>query len=361
MIRVTDNQASAPRSILLVRLGSMGDIIHSLPMAAALRLAFPDCELGWAVDERWAELLCAPAYPRMGERGPQRPLVDRVFGFQLRNWRRHPLSPKTIRQLRDVVGVLRTMSYPLVLDMQGSIKSAVVAHLARGERILGFDNPWERGADAFYTRRIEAVPLTVHMVERNLSLAEAVTGEPAKEPCFELPHCPVAEAWADDFLSRQRIERFALLNPGAGWGAKQWPTERFAEIAKELAAMGVAALVNFGPGEQDLVEEVARLSGGAARPLPCTLSQLIALARRARLAIGGDTGPLHLASALGVPVVGLYGPTNPGRNGPRGSRAINLRHPAAVTNYSQVEDDHEGLLAISVEEVMAAARLLLEN
>ncbi len=361
LIPETNSQIAAPHSILLVRLGSMGDIIHSLPLAAALRRMLPGCELGWAIDEHWAELLCAPGYPRMGARGPQRPLIDKVYGFRLRAWRRRPLSLRTISELHQVVGVMRSTRYPLVLDMQGSIKSAVVSHLARGRPIVGFDNPRERGADAFYDRRAEAVPMSVHMVERNLSLTRAVTGEPAGEPHFELPHCPAAEEWAEHFLREQGIRGFLLMNPGAGWGAKQWPPERFAEVARRLAERELVALLNFGPGEEELVEEVSRLSGGAARPVQGSLSQLIALARRARLAIGGDTGPIHLAAALGTPVVGLYGPTNPGRNGPRGARVMNLRHPDAVTNYSHVHDKHADLMAIPVEEVVAAAGQLLEN
>jgi len=154
---------------------------------------------------------------------------------------------------------------------------------------------------------------------------------------------------------------FALLNPGAGWGAKQWPADRYGEVAQALESDGLISVINFGPGEEELAQIVKATSGGAARPVSCSVSELIALTRRARIFIGGDTGPLHLAAALRVPVVAIYGPTDPARNGPYGTRSKVLRNPASRTSLSHTSDPDAGLLQITADEVIFAARVLLEE
>jgi heptosyltransferase I len=150
-----------------------------------------------------------------------------------------------------------------------------------------------------------------------------------------------------------------LLNPGAGWGAKQWPAELYGEVAAQLAEDGLKVLINFGPGEEDLARVVENSSGGAAETFTGSLTQLIALTRRARLFIGGDTGPMHLAAALRVPVVAIFGPTDPARNGPFATRRIVLRSPASTTSYSHTFQPDESLLEITAAQVVAAARQLL--
>jgi heptosyltransferase-1 len=155
------------------------------------------------------------------------------------------------------------------------------------------------------------------------------------------------------------MQEFVLLNPGAGWGAKQWPAERYGQVAKQLLQDGLKSLINVGPGEKDLAHAVEAGSGGAAETFSGSLTQLIALTRRARLVIGGDTGPMHLAAALEVPVVAIFGPTDPARNGPFGTRAIVLRSSSSSTSYQHVFQPDGGLLEISSGQVIAAARQLL--
>jgi heptosyltransferase-1 len=152
---------------------------------------------------------------------------------------------------------------------------------------------------------------------------------------------------------------FAILNPGAGWGAKRWPAERYGEVARGLGDLGVRSILNYGPGEEELVRVAGVASGGTAQAMSCTISELIALTRRARLFIGGDTGPLHLAAALRVPVVAIYGPTDPARNGPYGTRSIVLRSAESVTSHARRAAADEGLLAIGSEAVVGAAKRLL--
>jgi len=150
-----------------------------------------------------------------------------------------------------------------------------------------------------------------------------------------------------------------LINPGAGWGAKEWPPERYGEVARALAKEGARVLVNYGPGEEQLAKDVQDSSDGAAEPTTCSIAELIALTRRARLLIGGDTGPLHLAAALGVPLVAIFGPTDPARNGPYSQSSIGLRSPASRTSLSHTREPDPGLPKITPDEVLAAARKLL--
>ena len=152
-----------------------------------------------------------------------------------------------------------------------------------------------------------------------------------------------------------------LLNPGAGWGAKQWPAERYGQVARELAGDGYTLLVNYGPGEEALAHSVAASSAGAAYPVRCSLGELIALTRRAELFIGGDTGPLHLAAALKVPVAAIFGPTDPARNGPFGTRSVVLRNPESVTSHKRHTETEPGLFHITKDQVLAAARSLLNG
>jgi heptosyltransferase-1 len=210
----------------------------------------------------------------------------------------------------------------------------------------------------FYTRQV--IVRGGHVVEQNLSLAEAVARRPLQVPKIEFPHDPAVERQCEDRL-RLRVKDFALLNPGAGWGAKQWPAERYGQVARRLAEDGMKSLINFGPGEEPLARAVESASQGAAQGMACSLTELISLTRRARLFIGGDTGPMHLAAALGIPVVAIFGPTNPARNGPFGTRSMVLRSPASSTTYSRRAPADPGMLDISSEEVVAAARKLLRS
>lgn len=354
---------AAPR-ILVVRLGSMGDIIHALPAVASLRGALPAATIGWAVERRWATLLAAPeaiARPR----GPQKPLVDVVHIVDTLAWRTALLSDETWREAAAAVSALRDAHYEEAIDFQGAFKSAMLAQLSGAPRRVGFAQPREKPATLFYTHPVLASGR--HIAEANLSLAAALipaeggraTSEGATQLTFPLPHDSEAERVCERELSARQLRDFAILNPGAGWGAKCWPAERYAEVARSLCSEGLRSVVNFGPGEETLARTVEAESAGAAVALPSSLGELIAFTRRARLFVGGDTGPMHLATALGVPVVALFGPTDPARNGPFSASSIVLRSPFSQTRTSHRRRPDEGLLQITAEEVSSAARSLL--
>lgn len=351
--------------ILITRLGAMGDIIHSLPAAAALRRAFPAATIGWVVEQRWVDLLTA-ASAGNSERGgtPERPLVDCIHLSDTRAWRLAPFSDETWLEMRAFKRGIRTPKYGLAVDLQAAARSAVIGWLSGAAARIGFRKPRERWARLFYTRTVETH--TAHVVEQGLELASAITGKASTEVDFPLPHDAQAESWCVSELRKIGLDakRFALLSPGAGWGAKCWPAERYGAAARALQREGLGVVVNFGPGEESLAQAVVDASEGAARKVTCTIGQLIALTRRATLFLGGDSGPTHLAAALAIPVVAIYGPTNPARNGPygpQGSRQIVLRSPESKTSHSRRREPEQGLLQIELDAVLQAAQALLRE
>jgi heptosyltransferase-1 len=347
-------------SLLIVRLSAMGDIIHTLPAVAALRQALPHAKLGWLVEERWSELLCTLRYPRSGARSAQRPLVDRVHTVNLAEWRRAPASFNTWQQMAVALSGLRGTQYDAAIDFQGAVRSALLARWSGAPVIYGDAQPRENAASMFYTRLVQTNG--PHVVQQALTLARAIPHAmvaEAEEAQAVFPVDPDAECRVGSLTAGGGD--FAILNPGAGWGAKRWPAERYAAVARELANDRICSLINFGPGEEELAAAVESASEGAAQRISCSVSELIALTRRARLFIGGDTGPMHLAAALKIPVVAIFGPTDPARNGPFGTRSIVLRSSSSLTDHKRRQEPEPGLLEISTGEVVAAARSLLRG
>jgi heptosyltransferase-1 len=337
--------------LLVVRLSAMGDILHALPAVTALREAHPEWRIGWAVEPQWKPLL---ASEDATVRGPQMPLVDGVHLVPAREWARSPLSLKTMREVRRVRRELRAEQYDVCVDLQGALRSAVIAKWARAKRLIGEDAPRERLARYFFKERVRTSG--VHVIEQATEVMNVVAEDSLPVRCPLLPRDPEAERKASALATP-----FVLLIPGAGWGAKRWPAERYAELAIRLRDAGYAIVVNAGRGEESLANEVATLSDGAATVLRSSITELIAVTRRAALVIGGDTGPLHLASALGKPVVGIFGPTDPARNGPFGGRFRVLRHPESRRDHTRRSAPEAGLLTITPESVMTAAMELLQK
>jgi lipopolysaccharide heptosyltransferase I len=346
-----------PDCVLVVRLSAMGDIIHGMPAIAALRRAKPELKIGWLVDERWAELLCARDSERMAPCSEFKPLADWVHVANFARWRRALSSPVTWHEIRSGLGDVRAMNYGLTLDLQGAVRSALAARASGAKVRVGSSQPREAPATMFYTRAID--PEGAHVVEQALSIASAVAGQPLEytEPPFPLD--PAHRVWAEDLIAKLDRKAVAIMNPGAGWGAKCWPAESFGVVARALMERGLSVVVNHGPGEEHLAEAVRKSSGGVAVPLKCSVGELIALTRRASLFIGGDTGPMHLAAALRVPVVALFGPTRPERNGPFGTRSVVLRSRESVFSTSHTDRPDEGLVSIPPQAVVDAAEQLL--
>lgn len=329
----------------------MGDILHSMPAVTALRQAHPDWVIGWAIEPQWRGLFCANGCQ---PRTPGMPLVDQLHVVPAKQWARKPLSPATWKDMAGVRREVRGMGYDVAVEMQGAVRAAMVARWARTGHIVGEANPRESVARWLFDERVETHG--VHVIEQSVEVANAIAGESLPIPLPLLPRDPAAEARA-----AQWPQPLVLLSPGAGWGAKRWPPERYGEVARRIAIEGCTVVVNCGPAEETLARQIAESSGGAARALPLDMAELIAVTRRAALVIAGDTGPLHLACALGKPVVGIYGPTDPARNGPFHTPSRVLRHPESVRDHTRRSEPEAGLLTITAEDVTAAALELLRE
>lgn len=323
----------------------MGDIVHALPTLATVKENFPEWEVDWLIERRWRELL------------RDNPYLSRVLEFDTLRWRRSLISPDTWGEFSEAAGKLRERNYDCALDLQGSLKSAMACRLSGAVQITGFERPWlrEPGASVFYTRRI--TPNTAHIVDANLALAESVG---ARQAVIRFP-LPTGDEWKVPPEWRHR--EIAVINPGAGWQAKQWPPDGYAQICDELDnRYGLSVIVNCGPHETVLAEEVL---SACRRTHPGiysgNLGGLIWLLRQACLMIGPDTGPLHLAAALGVPTVGLFGPTDPKRNGPYGNSHRNLRPEGAVTSHHHSGPADELMVRIRPTQVLDAIHELLQN
>ena len=274
----------------------MGDLIHALPAAAALRREFPDARIDWVVDARHRELL------------DMVPIIDR----------RIAIDTGAVASLVEGVRELRKSRYDVAIDLQGLLKSAVLARLSGAARVVGFQTPLlrERLARAFYTETSGVA--AEHVIRKNLSLLKAVGVQNATVEFPLEAGKPEIAAAARQRLGIRDADPFALLNPGAAWPNKRWPAVYFAEVAVALKARrGLPSVVLWGAGEERLAQDVVDAAQGVAVVSPRTsLAELVSLTKAAAVMVSGDTGPLHVAGAVGTPLIGIFGPTNPERNGP---------------------------------------------
>jgi heptosyltransferase I len=352
-----------PLSVLIVRIGAMGDVLHAMSAVAALRKRHPDWRIGWAIEPAWSELLQAESKVhdvtwRTAGRDSRRPLVDLWSSVPTREWKKRPVSLSTLRDIAGLRRELRGDYYDVCVDMQGSIRSAMVGRMAGARVFAGPAEPREAQAALFYGQKIKVS--ATHVVEQGCELLGTAVGETLLPAKVTLPVDPEAERWCDEMLANVG-ERFVVAAPTAGWGAKEWPAERYGATAAALRRAGYCTLVNAASSEDTVGRKVVESSDGAATLVPCSVGQMIALMRRAALVIAGDTGPLHLAAALERPVVGLYGPTDPARNGPYGTDARVLRHGSSTTDHSRLQKTETGLMLITTDEVVGAALELLRT
>jgi lipopolysaccharide heptosyltransferase I len=344
---VTPGRDAAPR-IALVKLSSLGDVVHALPVARALRVWWPRAELTWVVERREQAIL---------EGNPD---LDHVVAVDTRLWRREfrrPVGAASVAvKLRGLVRRLVRGRFDVAVDLQGLWKSGVITVLTRAPLRAGLPAALcrERASAWFTNRHLTPPREAVHVVEQYRAVAAglgvdlSVVGPPE----FPIPSEPVAEASVARWLEDEGVKPgtlLTLLNPGSGGDHKRWAVEAFRRLGEELAVrLGGRVAIAWGPGEEPLARATAHgMRTGALVPPPTTIPEMVALFRRATLVIGGDTGPIHVAAVLGVPTVGLYGPTSARRNGPYGPRATALQSPTGRMD------------GISVEAVLAAAQGLL--
>jgi lipopolysaccharide heptosyltransferase I len=335
---VTDG---SPR-FLIVRLGSLGDVIHAIPAAAALRRRYPEARIDWLVDPSYAGLLKLVSG------------LDEIVPLNTRG----PLL-----QTLSTIGRLRRQRYDVAIDLQGLIKSAALARSAGARRTLGMprEHLREPMAGSLYTDTVGPGD-AVHVVHRNLRMLSGVGVEDVRVMFpLQIPATDATEAVAARFAR----DEYVVINAGAAWPNKRWPAGRFGALAAAIRERrGLRTLVLWGPGEQGLAEAVVSASSGAAETAPPTaVVDLFGIVQHARLLVAGDTGPLHIGPAVGTPIVALFGPTMSERNGSWVAADVAVsRYERCVCHYERrcrlstpcIED-------IGVDEVLAAVERRLDH
>lgn len=318
---------------LVVRLSSLGDIVHTFPAVAGLRESFPNSEIVWLTHSRWQALVESSH------------LATEVWTAENRS----------LASVREVIGLIRKKQFSAAIDYQGLWKSAALPFLGGVRRRIGFSSQTIRefGVPVLYTDRVQCA--ATHIADQNGELSLRAGARNAVAP-FTLAVSSIQEAFVLQLLRGSSIDRYVVLSPGGGWRSKCWPAGRYGALCEKIHdKLGLRSVLNHGPGEQDLIASV-KASSGKADPVAYngSLGQLMALLRNAVCIVAGDTGPLHLAVALGTPAVALFGPTDPARNGPYRSRDIVLRAKDVVTTHARSEQAHPSMLAIELDAVFEA-------
>ena len=293
---------------LVVRLGSLGDIVHTFPAVAALRASFPSAEIIWLTHPRWVQLVASS-------------------GLASEIW---PVDSRDLSSVRRTIRNIRNAAWTAAIDYQGLWKSAALPFFGGVSRRIGFSSATIRefGVPILYTDRVAC--RTTHIADQNGELTLR-TGAAKAVGQVTLHVAEADRELVRKQLAEQGITRYIVLSPGGGWRAKCWPTERFGALCRKIRAdLNFPCVINYGPGEEPLAAAVQAASGDA-HPIAYDgdMGPLMALLRGAQCIVGGDTGPLHLGIALGAPAVALFGPTDPARNGPYPPQHIVLRSPGA--------------------------------
>lgn len=343
---------AAPK-VLIVRLSSLGDILHTIPALNSLRAAFPRAKIDWLVEQRGAFLLSAV------------PAIDEIFAINIGALKTHPGRLDSWLGVLRVIQALRLRHYDLCFDFQGLLKTGFLSFLSGARKRLGFSAGLVREWPAhwFYNCKLEQPGVAVHIVSQNLLLAQlgggvAVSQElDLKVPDEDVRHIEL-------LLSHLNLKEFVVINPGGGWPTKRWSPARYAALADRIQLeLKLQVVVTTGPGEESLHTSLMQ---ACSQPPPAHLQlsflQLIPLLKRAHLLIGGDTGPFHLACALHRPVVGLFGPTSSRRNGPWSVEDESVEHklPCSYCGGRSCARHYE-CMEISVDEVFTSVVRRLER
>jgi heptosyltransferase-1 len=330
---------------LVVRLGSLGDIVHTFPAVAGLRESFPAAEIIWLTHPRWTALV-------------------ESSGLASEIWE---VESRSRASVRETIARIRGKQFSAAIDYQGLWKSAALPFLARVPRRIGFSSQTVRefGVPILYTERVRCA--ATHIADQNGELSQRA-GAKDSVASFGISVAALQESFVLHLLRSFSIDRYVILSPAGGWRSKCWPTDRYGALCQKIRAeLGLRCILNYGPGEDDFAAAVKAASGDAD-PVPYngSLAQLMTLLRNALCVVGGDTGPLHLGVALGAPVVALFGPTDPARNGPYPSAGTRdkvtvLRSPNARTTHKRLDQPDPSLLELDVATVFDAVRKQVEE
>jgi ADP-heptose:LPS heptosyltransferase len=329
---------------LVVRLGSLGDIVHTFPAVAALRESFPKAEIVWLTHPRWKALVESSE------------LATEIWEVETRSY----------GSVREILSRIRKRQFAAAIDYQGLWKSAALPFLGRVPRRVGFSSYSVRefGVPLLYTERVGCTQ--VHIADQNGELSLRAGARNGVAP-FQLSLPSLQEAFALQMLRGFGIDGYVVLSPAGGWRSKCWPPERYGALCQQIYSnVGLRCILNQGPGDDGCIAAVKAASGDAT-PIACnsSLHQLMVFLHNALCVVAGDTGPLHLAVALGTPVVALFGPTDPARNGPYrpagdSVKDIVLRSSHAAISYKRRDQPDTSLLELDVATVFDAVRKQVE-
>jgi heptosyltransferase-1 len=337
--------STSPR-ILIIRLSSLGDILHTLPAFAGLRAAFPSAKIDWLVAGQFKFLLSTV-------RG-----IDALHELNTNSLQHSWRKRSAWHKLWNTILSLRQQRYDFSIDFQGLLKTALISSISGAQKRLGFSKELVREFPAhwFYHRTLDKPAGPVHVLALNQMLAQLAGAKRTPAIC-DFIVADDDQSTVDSLLEQKQLDRFIVINPGGGWYTKRWNPKLYGILAKKIREeLGFPVIVTTGPGEEELYRTIAaNCSGAPPLHFPVSFLQLVPLFQKARLLIGGDTGPFHLACALGTPVVGIFGPTSPIRNGPwRESDEVVAHTLPCSFCYGRTCDTKNECMDITVNEVFSA-------
>ena len=331
----------APK-FLVVRLTAIGDVIHALPAVMDLRSSFPEAEIDWLVETTAAPLI----------RNSQ--IVSRVIEISTRRWRERMLAPATLRQIGGTITALRRARYDWAVDFQGLWKSGLLARLSGAREVIGFHSSdlREPSARVLYSR--QAGPARgMHRIERNRNLLKIAGLHPSGPARYPATLWTEEDSRNVEKLSRELDPSLVVINPGAAWPTKLWRASRFGQLARRIhQEFGHQIVCTFGPGEESLVRAVEmHAKPSPVVPLKLSISEFACFVRRARMFIGGDTGPMHIAAAFQVPILSVFGPTSVPSTGPYQTPQKVVQHILPCSHCYRRSCWHHSCMKIETDEV----------
>jgi lipopolysaccharide heptosyltransferase I len=330
------------RKILIVRLSSFGDIIHTIPAQQLLGSRLPRAEIHWMTEPNYAEFLRHVAG------------IQQVKIADTKAWRKTLSSPLEIARL---IRGLKRECYDVVFDFQGLIKSAVLSRSTFSGCVAGFPTNMlrEKYSHFFYNCKVEIGSGRRHQIENNLDLVDPPRFEGQNDGKVPLEIPPSVDVFLDEQLERLEFINPVLLNPGAGWPTKRWSLGRYVELAQRIKEkLNLSVLFTYGPGEEGLIQQATAIGPQIVKAFPTSILELAGLCKRACLMVAGDTGPMHLAVSMGTPVVALIGPAHPWRTGPFNPKDKVVQHDPTCPHPYRRECDNHFCMELSVDQVYQA-------
>jgi heptosyltransferase-1 len=347
-------------NILIVKLSAIGDVIHTLPALNAVRKHYPDASITWLVEEDAAPLV-------QGHNA-----LDRVLVSKRKRWLKKLKKLSILNTIKEIYGFIRELRdtrYDMILDFQALLKSGILIAFARSRRKIGFGKGLEHMEHSyiFLNERIPAVDMEIHALSRGMMLLNAV-GIPTNKIEYNLPISNHDRSNIDDLIEQYGINGvkfFVAINPVAKWETKLWPNSKFSELADMLIdRYDMKVVFTGGIKDYSTIQDIMSSMKGQAINFAgkTTLNELAALYEKAVLVISTDTGPMHLAAAMGTPVVALFGPTAPWRTGPYGTgHQIITAGLECTPCFKRQCETTDCMYQISMDQVLKGVQKVLGN